>query len=64
MMAHSLVQRRVRIASALVFTGLLIELFTLHWSNPLSFLLAAFVGIPLVGVGILVFLYSLVAVRE
>jgi hypothetical protein len=57
-------QRRVRIAAALVFTGLLIEFLSLHWNSPLAFLLSAFVGIPLVGIGILIFLYSLVSVKE
>jgi hypothetical protein len=57
-------QRRVRIAAALVFTGLLIEFLSLHWNSPLAFLLSAFVGIPLVGTGILLFLYSLVSVKE
>ncbi len=55
-------QRRVRMAAALVFTGLLIEFLSLHWNSPLAFLLAAFVGIPLIGVGIMIFLYSLVSV--
>jgi hypothetical protein len=58
------IQRRVRIAAALVFVGLLTELLSLHWSSPLAFLLSAFVGIPFVGVGSLVFLYSLVSLRE
>jgi hypothetical protein len=57
-------QRRVRIAAALVFTGLLIEFLSLHWNSPLAFLLSAFIGIPLVGIGILIFLYSLVSARE
>jgi hypothetical protein len=55
------IEQRVRIAAAFVFTGLLIELFSLHWNSPLAFLLSAFVGIPLVGVGVLIFLYSLVS---
>jgi hypothetical protein len=58
------IQWRVRLAAALVFMGLLIELFSLHWSSPVAFLLSAFVGIPFVGFGALVFLYSLVSVRE
>ena len=36
----------------------------LRWSHPTGFLIFALTGIPLVAVGILVFLYSLVAVRE
>jgi hypothetical protein len=56
-------QRRVRIAAALVFSGLLIEFVSLHWNSPLAFLLSAFVGIPLVGIGVFTFLYSLVSTR-
>jgi hypothetical protein len=58
------IQRRVRIAAALVFTGLLIEFLSLHWNSPLAFLLSAFIGIPLAGLGSLLFLYSLVSIRE
>jgi hypothetical protein len=63
-MPPSLIQRRVRIAAILVFAGLLVELLTLLWLHPLAFLTSAFIGAPLVGLGILVFLYSLVSVRE
>jgi hypothetical protein len=58
------IERRVRIAAALVFGGLLLELVALRWSHPAAFLAFALAGIPLVGVGILVFLYSLVSVRS
>jgi hypothetical protein len=63
-MRASLIQRRVRIAAALVFVGLLIELLTLLWLHPLAFMTSAFIGAPLVGVGVLVFLYSLVSIAE
>ena len=55
---------RVRISAALVFLGLLVELTALRWSHPTAFLVFAFAGIPLVGAGIVVFLYSLVSVTE
>jgi hypothetical protein len=58
-----LIQRRIRLAAALAFTGLLIEFLSLHWNSPLAFLLSAFIGIPLVGIGILIFLYSLISVQ-
>jgi hypothetical protein len=57
-------ERRVRISAALVFLGLIVELTALRWSHPTAFLVFAFVGIPLVGAGIVVFLYSLVSVTE
>jgi hypothetical protein len=57
-------ERRVRISAALVFIGLIVELTALRWSHPTAFLVFAFAGIPLVGAGIAVFLYSLVFVTE
>jgi hypothetical protein len=44
--------------------GLLMELVALNGSHPMAFLAFALVGVPLVGAGILVFLYSLVSVKE
>ena len=64
MMQANLIQRRVRIAGVLVLTGLMIEFFSLHWASPVAFLLAAFIGIPLAGIGALLFLYSLVSLSE
>jgi hypothetical protein len=56
--------RRVRVSAILLFTGLLIELLALNGSHPMAFLTFALAGVPLVGAGILVFLYSLVSVKE
>ena len=64
MTALPLIQRRMRSAAALVFLGLLVELLTLLWSHPVAFLASAFIGIPLVAAGVLVFLYSLISVHE
>jgi hypothetical protein len=55
---------RVRIAAALVFLGLTVELVALCWVHPTSFLVFAMAGIPLVGAGIAIFLYSLVSATE
>lgn len=63
-MRSSVIQRRVRIAAALVFAGLVVQSLALRGSHPTTFLVFALAGIPLVAVGILVFLYSLVSVRE
>jgi hypothetical protein len=57
-------ERRVRISAALVFLGLIVELTALRWSHPTAFLVFALVGMPLVGAGIVVFLYSLVSATE
>lgn len=52
--------RLLRTASALIILGLVVEAISLMWFHPLSFVLFAFVGILLIGLGILVFLASLV----
>lgn len=52
----------LRIASALIVLGLLVELISLAWIHPLAFALFAFVGICLIGLGILIYLASLVFV--
>ncbi len=51
--------RRLRISSILIAIGLLIELITLMWRHPLSFILFMSVGGILLAAGILFFLYSL-----
>jgi hypothetical protein len=53
-------QRLLQISSALVILGLLLEIATLVWFHPLAFVLFAFVDAPLIGLGILLFLVSLV----
>jgi hypothetical protein len=52
--------RFLQVSSALIILGLVIELFTLLWFSPLSFLLFAFVGMVFIGLGIMVYLLSLV----
>ncbi len=54
------VSRLFRISSALIVVGLCVEIVSLLWFHPLSFVLFAFVAASLVGLGILVFLASLV----
>jgi hypothetical protein len=60
----SVIERRVRIAAVLVASGLLVELLVLRGSHPGAFLAFVLAGLPLVAAGILVFLYSLVSVRD
>jgi hypothetical protein len=55
-------RRLLQIASALVIIGLLLEIVSLLWFHPLSFVLFAFVAAGLIGLGILVYLVSLVFV--
>jgi hypothetical protein len=51
--------RLLRVSSALIILGLVVEIVSLVWYHPLSFVLFAFVGISLIALGILVYLVSL-----
>jgi hypothetical protein len=51
-----------RVSSALIILGLLVEIVSLLWFHPLAFVLFTFVGASLMGLGILVYLASLVFV--
>jgi hypothetical protein len=53
-------RRLLQISSALVIIGLFLEMVSLLWFHPLSFVLFAFVAATLIGLGILVYLVSLV----
>jgi len=55
-------ERVLRIASALIVVGLIIEIISLAWFHPLAFALFAFVGIIVIGLGILIYLASLILV--
>jgi hypothetical protein len=59
-LSHIGIQRLLRIASVLVIFGLGLEIISLLWFHPLSFVLFAFVAASLIGLGILVYLASLV----
>jgi hypothetical protein len=54
--------RLLQVSSGLVIVGLLLEIVSLLWFHPLSFVLFAFLAVVLIGLGILVFLVSLVFV--
>jgi hypothetical protein len=56
------IRRFLQLSSALVIAGLLAEIVSLLWFHPLSFVLFAFVAVTLIGLGILVYLVSLVFV--
>jgi len=53
-------QRLLRISSALIVVGLLLEIVSLLWFHPLAFALFAFVATALIGLGVVVYLVSLV----
>lgn len=52
---------RLRLAGVLIFGGLLIEALTLTWNNPIAFLVFLGIGGLLIGLGMLVYLLSLVS---
>jgi hypothetical protein len=54
--------RFLRISSGLVILGLVLEIVSLLWFHPLSFVLFAFLAASAVALGILVYLVSLVFV--
>lgn len=58
------IRRLLQISSSLVIVGLLLEIVSLLWFHPLSFVLFAFLAAVLIGLGILVFLVSLVFVDQ
>ena len=55
--------RRLRISGILVITGLLVEALCLVWSRPIAFVVLVCLGGGLIGLGVLVFLYSLVSAK-
>jgi len=58
---QELVERRSRRAGLLIALGLLIQLATLAWPHPLSFVAFLTVGCPIEAAGVLYFLYALVS---
>ena len=54
------IQTFICIASALIIVGAAVELVSMRWVHPLAFVLFAFVAVPLIGLGILIYLISLV----
>jgi hypothetical protein len=53
--------RSLRISGILVIIGLLVEALCLVWSRPIAFVVLVTMGGALIGLGVLVFLYSLLA---
>jgi hypothetical protein len=57
-------EKWLRIAGVFVLVGLLVEVAALRWVHPAAFLVFAFIAIPIAGLGIAIYLYSLVSLRE
>jgi uncharacterized membrane protein YczE len=60
-MTTARIENRIRWSGLLIGFGLAIQMPTLLWTHPLSFMVFLLVGCPLVGIGMLVYLYSLVS---
>jgi hypothetical protein len=58
------IRRFLQASSAFVILGLLVELATILWHHPLSFVLFAFVASSFVGLGIVCYLVSLLFFRS
>jgi hypothetical protein len=58
------IETRIKSASLLIGAGLLIQLGTLFRVHPLAFVAFVVVGGPLVGAGVLLFLWSLVPTKK
>jgi len=55
------IERRIRWSGMLIVLGLLLQMLTLLWTDPLAFMCFLMIGCPLVVAGMLLFLYSLVS---
>ncbi len=54
------IRRFLQVSSSMIVLGLLVEIASFLWFHPLSFVLFLFVGATLIGLGIFVYLISLV----
>ena len=54
------IRRFLQVSSSMIILGLLVEIVSLLWFHPLSFVLFVFVGATLIGLGIVIYLISLV----
>jgi hypothetical protein len=61
MLSANPLERRLQLSGILLILGLLVEALCLLWTRPLAFVLFLSVGGLLVGLGILLYLLSLVS---
>jgi hypothetical protein len=59
-MSKTAVDRRLRLAALLVMIGLLVELGSLSWHHPISFIVFVAVGGGTMAIGILLFFHTIV----
>ena len=63
-MERPLIESRIKWASVLIGAGLLIQLGTLSRVHPLAFVAFVVLGCPLIGAGVLIYLWSLVPTKR
>jgi apolipoprotein N-acyltransferase len=56
---NHLTERRLRVAGILVAAGLIVQLVSFAWIHPLAFMAFAAIGLPLVALGIILFLLAI-----
>jgi hypothetical protein len=61
---YTKIEKRIRVAGILLIAGLLVELVTLRWSHPTSFLFFLLLGGALMALGIVIYLLSLVSAEN
>jgi hypothetical protein len=57
------IERHLEWAAGLITAGLVVEIAVSKWTHPLAFVTFAVVACPLVAIGMLLFLWSLVSTR-
>ena len=62
--ANPKMPRALRVSGLLLIIGLLIELISLHFNHPLSFLGFMFIGGAFIALGVLVYLWALVTLAS
>ena len=60
MISHEKLLKLFKIAALLLIGGMIVELITLFWLHPVSFLIYAGVGVLLIAGGVIFFLLSIV----
>jgi hypothetical protein len=60
-MTATRLSRRLKLSGILVSVGLAVEAVTMAWSHPTAFLAFLLLGGTLVGLGVLMYLYSIVS---
>lgn len=60
-MSIEALHRRLKLSSILVSAGLAVEVTTLFWSHPLTFVGFILLGGTLVGMGVVLYLYAVVS---